>query len=236
MALIAVALGLLLVALLAQAPIEQFAAYHDLGDQRTVLGIPHFWNVATNVPFLVVGVMGLDLLRRRPAGASAAWVAVFAGTALVFFGSSYYHLRPGDATLVWDRLPIGVAFMGFFCTLIHEHTRVNGDRLLAPLILFSIGAVYWWRFTGDLSLWVWVQLAPMLAAVLVFFLPARYSHRHYLLYALACYVLAKLAELGDRQLMAWSGDALSGHSLKHLLAAAGVLCFYFMLKRRKAIP
>ncbi|HEY9531480.1 MAG TPA: hypothetical protein VIQ55_08820, partial [Burkholderiales bacterium] len=156
MALIAVVLGLLLVGLLAQAPIEQFAAYHDLGDQRTVLGIPHFWNVATNVPFLVVGVMGLDLLRRRPAGASAAWIAVFAGTALVFFGSSYYHLRPSDATLVWDRLPIGAAFMGFFCALIGEHTKVNGDRWLAPLILFSIGTVYWWRFTGDLSLWVWV--------------------------------------------------------------------------------
>jgi hypothetical protein len=235
MALIAVVLGLLLVGLLAQAPIEQFAAYHDLGDQRTVLGIPHFWNVATNVPFLVVGVMGLDLLRRRPAGASAAWIAVFAGTALVFFGSSYYHLRPSDATLVWDRLPIGAAFMGFFCALIGEHTKVNGDRWLAPLILFSIGTVYWWRFTGDLSLWVWVQLTPMLAAVLVFFLPARYSHRQYLLYALACYVLAKLAELGDRQLMECSAGALSGHSLKHLLAAAGVLCFYVMLRRRKAI-
>ena len=235
MALIGLALGVLLVGLLAQAPIEQFATYHDLGDQRTLLGIPHFWNVATNLPFLIVGAMGLDLLRRRPAGASAAWVAVFAGAALVFFGSSYYHLRPSDATLVWDRLPIGVAFMGFFCALIGEHSKVNGDRLLAPLILLSIATVYWWRFTGDLSLWVWVQLAPMLAAVLVLLLPARFSHRQYLLYALACYVLAKLAELGDRQLMEWSGGALSGHSLKHLLAAAGVLCFYVMLKRREPI-
>jgi hypothetical protein len=235
MALIAAASGLLLVALLVQAPIAQFAGYHDLSDQRSLLGVPHFWNVATNVPFLLVGVMGLDLLRRRPAGASAAWAAVFAGTALVFFGSSYYHLRPSDATLVWDRLPIGVAFMGFFAALIQEHGKVNGDRLLAPLVLFSVGAVYWWRFTGDLSLWVWVQLAPMLVAGLVFFVPARYSHRHYLLYALACYALAKLAELGDRAVLAWSSGLLSGHSLKHLLAAAGVLCFYLMLRRRKAI-
>ena len=236
MALVLLALGLLLAALLTQAPIAQFADYHELADQRPLLGIPHFWNVASNLPFLLVGAMGLDLLRRRPAGASPAWAAVFAGTALVFFGSSWYHLAPGDATLVWDRLPIGLAFMGFFAALIEEHSRFRGNLLLAGLVLFSFGAVYWWYFTGDLSLWVWVQLAPMLAIVLVLFLPGRYSHRRYLVYALACYALAKAFELGDRQVMTWSGGLLSGHSLKHLLAAAGVLCFYVMLRKRAAIP
>lgn len=236
MALVLLALGLLLAGLLTQAPIAQFADYHELADQRPLLGIPHFWNVASNLPFLLVGAMGLDLLRRRPAGASPAWAAVFAGTALVFFGSSWYHLAPGDATLVWDRLPIGLAFMGFFAALIEEHSRFRGNLLLAGLVLFSFGAVYWWYFTGDLSLWVWVQLAPMLAILLVLFLPGRYSHRRYLVYALACYALAKAFELGDRQVMTWSGGLLSGHSLKHLLAAAGVLCFYVMLRKRTAIP
>lgn len=240
MAVIALALGLLLVGLLTQAPILQFADYHDLADQRPLLGFPHFWNVASNLPFVVVGAMGLELLRRRPAGASPAWAALFGGTTLVFFGSAYYHLDPRDATLVWDRLPIGVAFMGFFVALISEHTREGGrrvaQRMLLPLILFSIGAVYWWRFTGDLSLWVWVQLAPMLAIVLALgFLPAQYTHRRYLLYALGCYALAKAFELGDRPIMEWSGGALSGHSVKHVAAAAGVLCFYAMLKKRSAI-
>ncbi len=235
MAFIALALGLLLAGLLALAPIEQFADYHELADQRALLGTPHFWNVVSSLPFLVIGLMGLDPLRRRPAGASAAWAAVFGGTALVFFGSAYYHLDPRDATLVWDRLPIGIAFMGFFAALIGEHSRVRGSRILLPLVLFSVGAVYWWRFTGDLSLWVWVQLAPMLAIVLALaFLPCRYTHRRYLLYALACYALAKVFEFGDRQVMDWTGGALSGHTLKHLAAAAGVLCFYAMLKKRDA--
>jgi hypothetical protein len=236
MALIAAALGLLLVALLAKAPIAQFPDYHQLADSRTLLGIPHFWNVASNLPFLAVGAMGLALLRRRPAGASPAWSALFAGTVLVFFGSAYYHLDPRDATLVWDRLPIGMAFMGFFAALVGEHSRVNSSRILLPLIAFSIGAVFWWRFTGDLSLWVWVQLAPMLAIVLVLcFLPGRYTHRRYMAYALVFYALAKAVELGDRQIMAWSAGALSGHSLKHLAAAAGVFCFYLMLQKRSAI-
>jgi hypothetical protein len=237
MALIGAVSALLLAGLLWQAPIAQFADYHDLADQRTLLGIPHFWNVATNLPFLLVGAMGLALLRRRPAGASSAWAALFSGTVLVFFGSACYHLDPSDATLVWDRLPIGIAFMGFFAALIGEHGRVDSRLLMLPLILFSIAAVYWWRFTGDLSLWVWVQLAPMLAIVLALvFLPGRYTHRRYMAYALACYALSKLLELGDRQLMDWSGGAFSGHALKHLAAAAGVYCFYEMLRRRSAIP
>ena len=61
---------ILLAALLLQAPIAQFPGYHDLADQRPLLGIPHFWNIASNLPFLLVGAAGLALLRRRPAGAS----------------------------------------------------------------------------------------------------------------------------------------------------------------------
>jgi hypothetical protein len=51
----------------------------------------------------------------------------------------------------------------------------------------------------------------------------------YLLGALACYVLAKVTELRDQEIYAWTGEAVSGHVLKHLLAAAGLGCFYFML-------
>lgn len=240
MALIALALGALAIALLAQAPIAQFADFHELADQRTLAGVPHFWNVASNLPFLVVGWMGLDLLRRRPPGASPAWAALFGGTLLVFFGSSYYHLAPNDATLVWDRLPIGIGFMGFFIALLCEHAGEDSKRLgglLLPMIAFSIGAVYWWRFTGDLSLYVWMQLAPMLAVVLALaLLRGQYTHRRYFAYALACYAAAKLFELGDHQFMQWTGGLASGHTLKHLVAAAGVYCTYAMLKKRAPIP
>lgn len=237
---IALALIALLAGLLARAPIPQFAQYHALADTRTLLGIPNFWNVASNLPFLIIGLMGLNLLRRRPAGASPAWATLFAGTALVFFGSSYYHLDPDDASLVWDRLPIGIAFMGFFVATLGEHSTQRGQRLarrmLLPLVLFSVAAVYWWRFTGDLSLWVWIQLAPMLAAVLaVSFLRGQYTHRRYVVYALGCYAAAKGFELADHQFMEWSAGALSGHSLKHLAASAGVACLYAMLKRRRAV-
>lgn len=237
---VAVAAALLSVLVL-KAPIPQFEDYHHLADSRTLLGIPHFWNVASNVPFLLIGLKGLALLRRHPPGASVAWTALFAASALVFFGSGYYHLNPQDASLVWDRLPIGVAFMGFFVALLAEHAVGEGKRMaqraLLPLIAFSVASIYWWRATGDLSLWVWVQIAPMVSLVLLLWLlPGQYTHRRYLAYALGCYLLAKAFELGDYELLDWSGGALSGHTLKHLAAAAGVYCFYGMLAKRASTP
>jgi len=40
-------------------PIAQDPSYHQFADQRTLLGIPNFWNVVSNLPFVLVGTMGL---------------------------------------------------------------------------------------------------------------------------------------------------------------------------------
>ena len=42
--------------------IPQNPAYHQFADQRTLLGVPHFWNVVSNFIFVLVGVMGLRFL------------------------------------------------------------------------------------------------------------------------------------------------------------------------------
>src|SRR5215469_14244357 len=39
--------------------IPQPQSYHSFADQRTILDIPNFWNVASNVPFAIVGWWGL---------------------------------------------------------------------------------------------------------------------------------------------------------------------------------
>ncbi len=40
---------------------------HAFADQRTLLGIPNFWNVASNLPFIAVGAAGLLQFHRHPA-------------------------------------------------------------------------------------------------------------------------------------------------------------------------
>ena len=84
-------------------PIIQNQNYHDFADQRTLLGIPNFWNVVSNIPFIGIGAVGLWLF-----GRSQATMLLFLGIFLTGFGSAYYHLEPSDQTLFWDRLPMAM--------------------------------------------------------------------------------------------------------------------------------
>jgi len=40
--------------------IPQDPTYHQFADDRTLLGIPNFWNVVTNIPFVLVGIFGFS--------------------------------------------------------------------------------------------------------------------------------------------------------------------------------
>jgi len=82
-------------------PIPQPQDYHQFADQKTLLGIPNFWNVVSNVPFIAVGAAGLRYFRRDVSAG-----LFFLGVFLTGFSSSYYHWNPNDAGLFWDRLPM----------------------------------------------------------------------------------------------------------------------------------
>ncbi len=230
--------ALSLIGYMSRESMPQDLAYHNFADKRVVVGIPNLANVLSNVPFLVVGAIGLALcLRRRTAGTSISWTTFFLGTALVCFGSGYYHLTPNSATLVWDRLPMTVAFMGLFVALLSEQIDKSLDRLLlVPALIVGLASVAWWRYADDLRFYYWVQLVPLLVipALLAIF-PPRYTHRAYLLYGLGFYVLAKIAEIFDQAIFGLTSNTISGHSIKHLLAAFGPLFVYLMLTRRKPV-
>jgi hypothetical protein len=226
---------LLLGGLMAGGPIAQDLAYHRFADQRLLLGVPNLLDVASNLPFLMVGTLGLALCatRRRPK-ALASWVTLFIGTTLVSIGSAYYHWSPDSATLVWDRLPMTLGFTGLFVALVSEQIDEDLERyLLVPALAVGLASVLWWTATDDLRLYYWVQLAPLVSIPLLLVLfPARYTHRHYLAYALGLYVLAKVAEVGDTRIFENTGHLLSGHTLKHLLAAFALVAILLMLWRR----
>lgn len=228
----------LLAGIMAAAPIPQDPAYHQFADRRAVLGVPNFLNVASNIAFLLVGIAGLALAPdRHGSRPGVSWTVLFLGSALVAAGSAYYHWAPDDASLVWDRLPMTIGFMGLFVALLSEHIRGGLERvMLIPALVVGAASVAWWHYADDLRFYVWVQLTPLVTIPLVVALfPGRYTRRHFLLYGLACYLLAKLAEFWDREIYALTANTLSGHSLKHLLAAAGLLFVYLMLKGREPV-
>ena len=217
-------------------PIAQDPAYHDFADHRGLLGIPNFLNVATNLAFLAVGIAGIVLCARRHEGIGArwAWLACFSGVALVCLGSGYYHMNPNNDTLVWDRLPMSIGFMALSVAVLSEHVNPRLEKfLLAPAILLGIASVIYWHYTDDLRLYVLVQFLPLLLVpVILLLFKSPYMYRGLLLLALSLYVASKLAEHFDATVLAVSGEIISGHSLKHLLASLSLLVVYWMLRRR----
>jgi hypothetical protein len=227
-------------------PIAQDPRYYSFADGQTLLGIPNFWNVATNLPFLLVGFMGLRFLSGPTAGGVPepmwpVYTAFFAGSILIGFGSSYFHLHPDIDTLLWDRLPMTVSFMAFVCAVIAETVSVDlGRRLFWPLLAAGLLSVLYWYATesmgrGDLRPYALVQFLPMLLLPLLLFLsPSGHSGRGGFWAVLGFYAAAKVAELLDGWLYEMM-RGFSGHSLKHLLAAAGVYSFLAAIERRWAV-
>ncbi len=224
--------------------IPQDPAYHRFADGRTLLGVPNFWNVASNAPFLVVGLVGLVRLRRRLGEPDApgtsekgAWLSLFLGLALTAFGSSWYHLAPSNATLLWDRLPMTLGFMGFLAGVLGERIGRRAYRLLFwPLLGLGVASVLYWyasemQGAGDLRLYALVQFFPLLIIPLVMTLyQPRYSHGRWIFLALGCYAASKVLEYYDGPI--YEALGFGGHALKHFAAAAGCLALLHMFTVR----
>ena len=218
-------------------PIPQDRGYHVFADRRSCLGIANFGNIVSNLFFLLVGLAGSAWCWRDRRGAWRSWLVFFAGVSLVFFGSSYYHDNPNDQTLMWDRLPMTVAFMGLFTALISEHIESRLEMpMLAVTLAVGVFSVLWWQLSGDLRIYIWVQGAPFLAIpYVVAMFPLRFSLSHYLLYGVGFYAMAKVAELMDFELFEATAGVISGHTAKHLLAALAVYCALRMLQKRQSL-
>jgi hypothetical protein len=231
--------------------IPQNPAYHDFADRRAFLGIPNCLNVISNAPFLLVGVLGFAFLfRRRRAGETLPFLdprerwpyaIFFLGVALTSIGSSYYHLAPGNATLVWDRLPMTFAFMSFFAAVVVERISLRAGLWLLPaVVLLGIFSVAYWNLTefhgrGDLRPYGFVQAYPLLGVpLLILLLPPAYTRTVDLLAVGGIYVVAKLFELFDRAIFDL-GHVVSGHTVKHLAAALSAYWALRMLKRRSPV-
>src|SRR5262245_23945859 len=148
---LAVLVVCLVVATFLAPVIGQDPAYHVMADQRTMLGIPNALNVISNVPFLIVGAMGLIFTARcYPEGgrgfSRAPYLVFFAGTLLTAFGSTWYHLAPDNDSVVWDRLPITIAFAGLLTAVLAERVseRIARD-VFAPLVIGgALSVIYWY--------------------------------------------------------------------------------------------
>ncbi len=218
-----------------RAPIPQPPEYHDFADRRTIWGIANFFNVTSNAAFLVPGVAGLWLCARRPpVGARWAWTTLFAGVTAVAIGSSYYHLAPADGPLFWDRLPMTVGFTALLVALIDEYVTDRAARyLLVPILAVGVLSLLYWVLFGDLRAYLWLQAISLgtVIAILSFYRGQDCEHI-YLLAAVLAYGAAIICEQTDGALWGILKNVLSGHTIKHLLAAFGLYQLFCMLRDR----
>ncbi len=231
----------LLAALLCAAglfePLPQSQAYHLFADTRPWGALPNAADVLSNLAFVLAGLVGLRVAPKSEVGLQGPLNLFSMGLLLTGVGSALYHFAPNDASLVWDRFPLTLAFAGAMGAMAYDylgpsytHRWKNTWLYLGP---FSVAL---WAVADDLRLYLVVQGGGFLLGLL-WMTAARWSPTRAKTslpwhWVWAGYALAKLAELADPDILAATGGLVSGHSLKHLLAAMSVLPLWLCLSRR----
>src|SRR5579871_722758 len=243
--LVAVAVLIAIIALLLP-PIPQPISYHDFADHRSWFGIPNFGDVISNVSFAIIGMWGLIVLftphATKFSDPRERWLYtfMFASLILTAFGSGYYHLASGNARLVWDRIPIMMVFMALLAAVIAERVSVPAGLALFPVLeMVGVASVLVWRAGelrghGDLRFYAAVQVYAILILLLALLLPAKYTRGSDFAVVVGFYILAKILEESDRAVFAL-GHVVSGHTLKHLAAAAAGYWILRMLQKRELV-
>ena len=242
------ATGLCVAAAVLLPRVPQPLDYHDFADHRAVAGVVNFFDVASNVGFLLVGLAGLVVVARpRTVFAAAServpYAVFFVGMVLTAIGSAYYHLAPNNERLFWDRLPMVIAFMSLLAAQVVDRYDVRvGLALLPPLLLVGIASVLYWRTTeragaGNVLPYAILQAyAVGILLLIALSQPSRYTRGGEVYWVFAGYVLAKVFETLDRSFFDL-GHLLSGHTLKHLAAAvAGLFVCHMLLRRSLCAP
>lgn len=227
------------------APLPQPEAYHRFFDQSTCFGVPHCRDTLSNIPFIVVGVLGawfvgssradrhfIDVREKLP------YLCFFIAVALTGVWSGYYHLAPDNPRLAWDRAGIALAFASWFCAVVSDRASAAwGRRLLLPLLVASVASVVYWisgemAGRGDLRPYLLVQLTPyLLVPILLWAYPARYRGGEVTVTVMALYALALVCDRYDRPIAEFLGF-VSGHTLKHLVGAVAAAVVLHGIARR----
>lgn len=223
-----------IVGMLLMPPINQDVTYHNFSDTNAILRVSNFWNVVSNLPFLAIGFWGLLRLKTM-SKTNLQYNLFFIGVILIALGSSFYHLNPNNASLVWDRLPMTIVFMSLVSIIISECISDElGRRLLIPLLFIGVLSVMYWVVYDDLRVYSLVQFYPMLGIPIVLcFFKSKYTMTYAYWLLLLAYIVAKVCEYYDREIFELL-TVISGHSLKHMVSSIGLIILVYSYSSRES--
>ncbi len=226
------ALCLLAVALFGPS-VSQPDAYHRFADQRALGDVPFASDVLSNLGFVVGGAWGLWRLGQagregRQGLAGPVWVSAvlfFGGLVATGIGSGLYHWQPDAVGLMLDRTAMGLAFAGLLGLAVAD--RVSGRAalcvVLGVLVLAPVAAALAWR--GDNAApWLVLQVGGLVVMLALATVTPRGrcdggAWGLPLFTVVMVYALAKVLELADHAVFDFAHGWVSGHTLKHVVAA-----------------
>lgn len=214
-------------------PIQQDVSYHQFIGDANHTHVYGNGNVWSNVGFLLVGVWGMIVYMNHLSTKNIFLLWVSLGLILTALGSAYYHIQPNNETLFWDRLPMAIVFSGFFAAAWQYYYPSKGLRSVGCLFV-AVGSVVYWKVSlllgfEDLRPYVMIQFLPII--ILMIWSMIHPFNTRYQRIQISClliiYILAKISEHWDQEVDYLTHHLLSGHTIKHLLAA---LASYVMIR------
>lgn len=209
-------------------PLQDPTLYFQFADTRRIWGLDNFWNVFSNVLFLHVSLLGFILFIRNyhayDLGLWESFLILNVSVFLTCWGSSYFHLRPSEQTLFWDRLPMSLGFAGLVSFIFADRVTDRYIRVLMPILMFLSAASVFCIDHGpkDIRPYIVVQYGSLMACLIIMLLNRRGRLSNKIIYmGLALYGFAKVCEYFDQLIFDYF--FFSGHTLKHIIAAMAVL-------------
>jgi hypothetical protein len=230
--------GLIILILLAifLPSIEQNQNYHNFADQRVLFGVNNAFDTLSNLAFIIVGALGLvNFYNNQYIKISNSFSVIlnlfFISIILTGLGSSFYHLSPNDFTLVFDRLAMSLVFASILAMLAYLKISPRfGLHTLAELLILAPLTVLIWKFNGNLTPYVVLQFGGIILVILTLLLTKTRMQGPCFTSLIILYGAAKLVEFYDEKIFNLSQNLISGHTLKHLIAALAVIIFISPLK------
>ena len=206
-------------------------------DKKTLLGIPNFGDVVTNLGFAILGLYGFRRLDRMPEsyrGLATVFAMAIFGTAL---GSAYFHFAPAPLTLFWDQLPMSIGFASFVGMVVADRVSIPaGNRLGFALCIlgpWSVWNIYYG--SGETAYYLALQFGTLIYAILLLvFSKGGALQTKAVMGGLVAYILAKVFESHDAEIYERLGF-ISGHSLKHLAATVALAAILWGAQSRAVL-
>lgn len=194
--------------------------YHDFVDKRSLLGIPNFLDVISNLAILLPALYLLQTRKNKSLLSNLLILHI----SLLAITSGYYHLNPSDKTVFWDIMSIATGSMIVLLIIINTTTEYN---LL--LYIFSVFSIIYWKKTGDLRLYLLIYIGVPLYIIAKYY--KNNNLQIYLFIMIFCNILVWLTEFNDHYIYKITNNLVSGHTLKHIFAGIGIFYVIKILQK-----